>query len=166
MCPVASGNVGGFAHILGSIRPLQTRKHTASRILEAQELRPSLDLHASLRQAIDQQTLVLVLGKDERVGKGTDSRAHLAEHAPCCLPAGHPKIHGDNLSSTLDDRVSETDLVVEFERPCLDRKRARRRSRLRCLVDDPQAHAHSRQPQAQYQARWSCANDEDVSVAY
>src|SRR5207245_551636 len=34
MCPVASRNVGRFAGLLGSIRPLQTRQHPTVRILE------------------------------------------------------------------------------------------------------------------------------------
>ncbi len=107
MRAVAPGNVGRLARLRCSIRPFQTRENTAVRLLEAQELRLALDLDAGLGQAIDQQTLVLVLGKDQRIRKRAETRAHLAEDRMCRLLAGHPEIRGDGLPSTLDDRVGD-----------------------------------------------------------
>ena len=60
----------------------------------------------------------------------------------------------------------EADLLVQLERACLHGERARRRARLRRLVDDPHADAQPRQPQRQHQARRSCADDENVSAVH
>jgi hypothetical protein len=84
---------------------------------------------------------VLVLGKNQRVRKRAEARAHVAEDGTCRLLAGHPEIRGDHSPSALDDRVSQVDLAVQLESPCLHGKRARRRPRFRRLVDDPHAHA-------------------------
>src|SRR5207248_6080797 len=110
-CSVAAGNVGRLARLHRSIRPLQTGEHTIRSILEAQELGLALDVDARLSQAIDQQTFVLVLRKDQRVRKRTEARAHFAEHRMCRLSAGHPQIGGENLPSTLDDWRGEADLA-------------------------------------------------------
>ena len=131
-------------------------------ILEAEQLRPALDLDADPGEAVDQQTLVLVLRKDQRVGERAEARAHLAENRVRHLLAGHPEIGGEDVPSTFDDRVSQADLPVQLERACLHGQRARRRPRLRRLVDDPYAHAQPRQPQGQHEARRPGADDEDV----
>src|SRR5580693_2830049 len=107
MCPVAPSNVGSLTRFRCSIRLFQAGENTTSRSLEAQELRQVLDVDATLGQAIGQQTFVFVLGKDQRVWKWADARAHVAEDCMCRLVAGHPEIHGYGLPPTLDDRVSE-----------------------------------------------------------
>ena len=147
MRAVASGNVGGLTFLCGSIRPCEAREHTTIRLRKAQQFRPALDRDAEFGQAIDQQALVLVLGKDQRVRKRAEACAHLAEDGARHLLAGHPEIRGEGLPSTLDDRVSEADLAVQLQRACLHGNRARRRPRLRRLVDDPHAHAQPRQPE-------------------
>jgi hypothetical protein len=62
----------------------------------------------------------------EVVGKEVaDACAHVAEDCMCRLLAGHPEMNGDGLPPTLDDRVSEANLAVQLERPCLHGNRAR-----------------------------------------
>src|SRR5580704_847761 len=136
MCPVAPSNVGSLTRLRCSIRPFQAGENATSRSLEAQELRLVLDVDASLGQAIDQQTFVFVLGKDQRVRKWADARAHVAEDCMSRLLACHPEIHGDGLPPMLDDRVSEADLAVQLERPRLHSNRARGCPRLCGLVYD------------------------------
>jgi hypothetical protein len=104
------------ARLLRSIRPLQTRNHTGVRFLEAHELRLAFDLNAGFAQTLDQQTLVLVLGKNQRVRERAEARAQFPEDCPRRLPAGHPEIRGNGPVSTLDDGVSKADLAVQLER--------------------------------------------------
>ena len=107
---------------------------------------------------------MLVLGKDQRIRKRAEASVHVAEHGACRLLAGHPEICRDDLASTLDDRVSEAELVVQFERARLHGNSARRCARFRCPIDDPHAHAQPRQPQCKHQAGRPCADDEDFRV--
>ena len=146
MGAVAPGNVGRLARLRGSIRPFQSREHMTGRLLEAEEFRPALDLDAEFGQAIDQQTLVLVLGKDQRVRERAEACAQVAEEHAGLVLAGHPEIRGDELPSTLDDRAGEAGLTVQLERARLHGNCARRRLRLRLLVHDPHAHTPPRQP--------------------
>src|SRR5258708_37661185 len=113
MRTIASRYVGCLARLLGSIRTLQAREHMTTHILEVQELRSSPDLDAGLGQAIDQQTLVLVLRKDQRVREGAQSRAHVGEDCACHILASHPEIGGHAFPSTLDDRMGAADLAVK-----------------------------------------------------
>ena len=162
MGSVAPGNVRRLARFHFPIRPLQTGEHTIRSILEAQKLRWALDPHAGVGQAIDQQTFVFVLRKDQRVRKGAEAGAHFAEYGMCRLPAGHPQIGGEDLSPALDDWRREADLAVELERPRLHGKSARGRPGFRSFVDDPHAHSQPGQPERQHQTRRPCADDEDV----
>ena len=123
-----------------------------------------LDLHAGLAQALNQQPLVFVLRKDERVGKWAEPCAHFAQHGMGRALAGNPEIRGDRLPPTLNHRIREPDLAVELERSRLNSQRARRRSWLCCLINNPYPYAQPRQPKGQHQARRSCADDEDVGI--
>ncbi len=109
---VAAGDEGGLARLGGSVRPLESREHTAVRFLERHELCLALDFDAGLGQAVDQQALVLVLRKDQHVRKRTDTRAHVAEGRARHLLAGRPEIDGSHLPSAGEDRVREADLTV------------------------------------------------------
>ena len=124
MRAVAPGHVGRRARLFGAIPPLQTRAHTIGRFLETQKLRLALDVDAGVRQAIDQQALVLVLRKDQRIGKRAEARAHFAENGVRRPLPGDPEIDGDHLPPALDDRLSETDLAVKLERPRVQDQRA------------------------------------------
>ena len=146
MRAIASGNVAGFALFRCIAWLFQPSDDTAVRNLEAQEFGLALDLHSSLRQAIDQQTFVLVLRINQRVRKRTQPRAHVAEDGACRRFSGHPQVYGRHLSPALDDRFGETDLLIQLERSCLHGKRARRGPRFRGLVDDPYARAQPPQP--------------------
>ena len=107
---------------------------------------------------------MLVLRKDQSIRERAEARTHSAEDGACNLLTGYPEIRGGDRPSALDDRVSEADLLVQFERACLHGKCARRGPRLRRLIDDPDTDAQPRQPQGQHQARRPCANNEDVGV--
>jgi hypothetical protein len=165
MCAIAAGDVGRFTRLGGSVCPRESGQHTTGRVLECHQLSLSLDVDVGLGQAIDQQTLVFVLGKDQRIRKRTDGGAHVAQDGVRHRLAGRPQIDGSHRPPTGDDGVSEADLAVQFERACLHRQGARRRSRFRRLVDDSHAQAQPGQPQGQHQARRSCPHDEDVGIA-
>ena len=77
----------------------RSRVHPARRLLERHELGSALHLDAGVAQAIDQQPFVLVLRKDQRVGKRTDAGAHVAEDRARATFAGRPEIDGDTFAS-------------------------------------------------------------------
>ena len=136
--------------------------HAVRRLIEADELALPFDLHTALGQPLDEQKLVLVLGEEEGIGIRTEPGADLAEDRARLSFAADPDIGGERLPSALDDGVGQSDLVIELEGTGVDRERARRRARRRCLVDDSHAHAEARQPQGQYEARRTGADDEHV----
>src|SRR5689334_9424616 len=76
---VAAGDEDGLYGLLRPIGPPQTRPHPCTLVLEANKFRGALDRDAHLREAIDQEALMLVLRKDERVGEGADALSHVAE---------------------------------------------------------------------------------------
>ena len=126
MCAIAAGNVGSLTRLLLSIRGLQMGNDSTSGVLKGGELCPSLDLNAGLSQALNQQTLVLVLRKDQRVGERTEPNAHFSKNCTSSSLAGDPEIRGNGLPSTLHHRFGKANLAVELERPCLNSERARR----------------------------------------
>jgi hypothetical protein len=128
-------------------------------ILELYELGTTFDLHTGFTQALHQQALVLVLRKDERVGKWAESRAHFTQYGMGRSLAGNPEIRGHGLTPPFNHRISKPDLAVELERSCLHSQSARGRSWFSRLVDDPHPHTQPRQPQGQDQACRSCAYD-------
>jgi hypothetical protein len=91
---------------------------------------------------------VLILRKDQRVWKRTDTRAHFAEDSARQPLAGRPEIDDGHLPSAGDDRISQADLSVQLAGACLHGQARATLSQLRGLVDDPYAHAQQRQPQA------------------
>ncbi len=128
MGAVASRHVGRLAGLLGTIGKFQAREYATGRLLEAQQLRPALDLYAGQGQTIDQQPLVLVLRKDQRVRERAEVAAHITKGRMSHPFARYPQIHGAGLASTVHGLVSQTNLTVELQRACLDGQRARGRS--------------------------------------
>ena len=98
------------------------------------------DLDAGLAQPIDQQPLVLVLRIDHDVRKWAETCSDVAESA-CArlLCRATQRLTRGQLPSTSHDLVREPICLYELERPRVDGERARRRSRLGGLVDDPNA---------------------------
>ena len=162
MTAVAAGKIAGLAPFLAAGRVAKPRPHAVRRLIEADELAQPVDLHTAFGQPIDQQSLVFVLGQEEDVGIRTEAGAHLPEDGARLSLAADPDIGRERLQSALDDGVRDSYLVVELEGTCVDRERARRRTRRRRLVDDSYAHAEARQPQGQYEARRTGADDEHV----
>jgi len=91
MRAVASGDESSRARFHSAIRASEPGNYTRGRILEAQQLRAALDRHARFGQPFDEQALVLVRGKEQRIGKRADAGTHVAERGPCRLPAGNPE---------------------------------------------------------------------------
>src|SRR5712692_1906861 len=116
MRAIAPRNVGRLARLRGSIRPFQARAYTTGCILEVQELGAALHLDAGRGQTIDQQALVLVLRKDQRIRERAEARAHSTEDSACHPLTGYPDIRCGDRPSALDDRVSKADLPVQLER--------------------------------------------------
>src|SRR6185437_3852573 len=137
-------------------------EYTGSCVFEALKLCLALDLNAQLGETIDQQGLMLVLGKNQRIRERAATRAHVAEDGTCSPLARHPKICREHLPSTLDDWIDEVHLTVQFERACLNGKSARRCPGSVRLVDDPDSYAEPGQPEGQDQARRPCADNKNV----
>ena len=163
---VAAGEVRGFTRVLAAVRILQTRDDTVAAVFESHELKGSLNFNAELTQTFDQQALVLVLRKNDHVGKRADAGAHIAEvHARGVTPLG-PEIDGGKPQSALDDRVGEADLPVELECSRMHNERARRRAGLGNFIDDAHANAASRKPQREDKAGGSGAGDQDIGIGH
>jgi hypothetical protein len=166
MSTIAPGEVGGLAHFDRAVQPFQPSVHPPIGIIEASELNRPLDVNADLAEALHQQSLVLVLRKNQRIRKRAKTFAHVPEDDVGRLLARHPEIRGRHLSAAFGNGVREAELTIQFERSCLHGQRARGRSRLRRLVDDADARAQARQPQGQHQARRAGADDEDIGVRH
>ena len=69
MRTVAAGEIGRFADLLRAVSPLERRSHAFALLIETDQLRPALDLHAQGVQPFDQQSLVGVLREDQREGE-------------------------------------------------------------------------------------------------
>ena len=163
---VAAGEVRGFTRVLAAVRILQTRDDTVAAVFESHELKGSLNFNAELTQTFDQQALVLVLRKNDHVGKRADAGAHIAEvHARGVTPLG-PEIGGGKPQSALDDRVGEADLPVELERSRMHNERARRGAGLGDLIENADAYAAVGEPQREHKAGRSGASDQDIGVGH
>ena len=93
MRAVAARNIGGLAR-LGRLHPPACRRAStppAASSKSTSSVWRSTSTPAC-GQAIDQQALVLVLRKDQRVGERAEARAHVAEDGARHLLAGHPEI--------------------------------------------------------------------------
>ena len=130
---IAFADEGGLASFHGSVRPFQTREHTTGRLLEAEERRRALDVDAGLGQTVDQQTFVLVLRKDQRVGNGLRPAPMSPKTARATFLPATQSFAAAAFNPLFDDGVSEADLVIELQRPCLHGDGARRRPRLRVV---------------------------------
>ena len=136
--------------------------HSRRHLLECHEFRSAFNLDAGCSEAIDQQPFMLVLRVDQRIRKRTQIFAHIPEDHVRDTLTGLPEIDTGHFPAAGDDRVCQAKLAIQLERACLDRERARRRARLRGLVDDPDADSQASQPQRQHQARRPCSDDENV----
>ena len=103
---------------------------------EADQLGPPLDRDAEGLQPLDQQPLVLVLGKDlqERVGRQAGPHGR-QRNLGLRLPPD-PEIDCRNLVALGDHGIRKIELPVEFKRARLYRERPRGRAWLGGLVDD------------------------------
>src|SRR2546422_848131 len=80
----------------------QSRAHAIAVLLDANERHGALDAHAGLPQPVDQQPLVLVLGKDDGVGKRTEPDAAVAEERARHAPGADPEVHRHDPDAALD----------------------------------------------------------------
>src|SRR4051794_183717 len=97
MCSVAAGEIGRFAHLLGTIRSLEARRYSVPRVLKADQFDPALDLDPAQTKALDQEALVLILRENQRVRERAQPLSHLTERGPPSLSTTYPKICGGEL---------------------------------------------------------------------
>ncbi len=116
--------IGGVARLDSSVGTLEVRAHACRSLLKVAQHRPAFDRDTGLAKALDQETLVLILLKDVCVRERTETNTHLTEDGARGPAAGYPQIHGENFSPTVNDRVGQTDLTIELQRPRLHRDRA------------------------------------------
>ena len=146
--------------------PSQPSPHAIAAVFETQELHAALDAHAGLAQPLDQEALVLVLGKDDRVRERAEAHAAIAEDRTREPHPSEPEVHRDDADPTLDHRRGEAQRPVQLERPGLHGQRARGGARLRHLVDDANAHAQAREGERKHQPRGPRADDQDRARAF
>ena len=114
---------------------------------------------------IDQQPLVLVLRKDQRIRKWTDTCAHVAEDRARDLLAGRPEIDGEHLAVRVDHRVREcrsdgTTRASAPARPARATSFPAAAVLSTILTRTPSRVSHS----ARHQTGRSCADDQDLGV--
>jgi hypothetical protein len=91
---VAAGDERDFADVDTVACALKPRDDAIVAFLESDEFRLPLDLYSSVAQPIDQQLLVLVLRKNERIGIRADASAHRSDHQSRNLAPRDPQIRG------------------------------------------------------------------------
>ena len=133
---------------------------------EADQFRSPLDRNAHRRQPVDQQALVLVLGKDPQRGVRGQADADLLEGNASLAPAARPKVDRGNLMGSCDDVVGEIELTVKLERAGLNGERSRSRARFAGLVHDPHFCAELCQPEGQDEAGWAGADHQNVATRH
>ena len=164
MSAVAAGDVGRFAGLRSAVSVLQFCDDAIASLDKPGQLDRPLDEHARVFQTIDEQLLVLILRKDERIRVWADAAAHVAEPEVGNFPAGDPQVCRADLASAREHGVRESDLVIELERPRLHRDGARGGRRLRVRVDDAKVHPQPLQPEGEDQAGRTGADDEHVRL--
>src|SRR2546423_5993235 len=130
--------------------PSQCSRHSSVGLRETQELSFPLNAQAELAEFLDQQSLVSVLWKDEREGVGRQTFSCALQRDAGGAMAFHPQIQVLYLDAAGNDRVVDSNLVIELECPCLHRQRPRCCAWLRGLVDDPHFDAELSQPESEH----------------
>ena len=163
---VAPRDVGCLANFFGAVRQPKRCPHTVALFREAEQLRAPLHLDAGGAQSFDQQTLMSVLRKDQREAVGTEPLANALERYARGARAVHPEVEIGNLHSAGNDRVRQSDLVIELQRTRLDGEGTRCRARFGSLVDDPYGDAESRQPQREDESGRTSSDNQDERVIH
>src|ERR1700722_1779714 len=109
---VATSEIACIAVFCAPIGPLQARAYLSAHLFEIQELRAALDLDTQSGQPGNQESLVFVLGKDQRVREWADVRAQLAEGYMRAFLACNPKVHGHGPATLFDDGLCQIKLPV------------------------------------------------------
>jgi hypothetical protein len=131
-------------------------------LIEIEKLSVAFDFDADVFKAFYEQALVLVLGKDQCVGIGTDTRAHRAKRSPCFWFSFDPNIDRSDLPTPFNDSVAEPQLPVKLESPGLHSQGARRSAGFGSLVYNPNSDPSPGQPKRQHESRWPSADDQDL----
>ena len=90
MCSVAAGEIGRFAHLLGTIRSLEARRYSVPRILKPDQFDPALDLDPAHAKVLDQKALVFILREYQRVRIRAQPLSHLTERGTPSLSPAYP----------------------------------------------------------------------------
>src|SRR6185437_15757577 len=143
---------GGVARLVGSILAHELRLDVVAAIVERAQRAWTLDIDAAAAQAVDEQALVLVLGKNDHVRKRTGAGADRADVDPRGVPALDPQIHRVEANAAIDDVVGDAELPIELERARMNDQCPRRRARSGGLVDNAYARAASGEPESERQA--------------
>jgi hypothetical protein len=92
MSAVTAGDERSRARVQAAVCALDPRHDMIAALLEPDEFRLALDRDAGASETIEQQSLVLLLRKDERVRLRADAGAHLAKHEARNRAARDPQI--------------------------------------------------------------------------
>jgi hypothetical protein len=162
---IASGEISGRAGFGRAVGTFEVRDDAIAFFFEREELGLALDVEAKLGELGDEEMLVFVLGKNQRVRIRTKASSEFAEDRAGGVVAGDPEIHGDGLMTAGDDGVGEAELAIKFEGARLHGESARRGAGFRGFVDEAHAHAEAREPEGQDEAGGTGADHEDVGIA-
>ena len=135
-------------------------------ILESHQFGRTLNVDAGALEVIDQQALVLILRKDEKVRKWGESGPNRSDVGSRDVPAVDPEVHRVERDGARDDVVGDPQLAIELQGAGMDHQRSRRGSRLGDLVDDPDGDAAPRQPEREHEAGWTRADDKHLWIGH
>ena len=146
----------------GPARTAEARRHASAFLFEVEKLGRPLDLDSQGGEAPAEQTLVLVLGKHEGVGKWAEPRAAGAEFGAPLVLALCPYVDRREREPVRDDVLRQVELTIELEGACRDGDGARRLPWLGRLVDDPDRDPQAHQPKGEHEPGGTGADDEDL----
>src|SRR4051794_20343339 len=136
MCTIAAGDVSRRNRFFIAIGASEPGHYAIALFMEVNELDGPLDVDAELLEPADEQSLMLILWKNDHVGERAQPLAQHAELHVANLLAFCPQIRGHELAAVSHDVVSDAGLPVELQRARVDHERPRSGAWFRDLVDD------------------------------
>ena len=165
---VAASEEGAAAGLLGAVSEAEEGGDggagVSGRFGEGEEFGGAFDRDAECGEMPDEERFVFVLWVDEDEGEWAEAAAEVAEKSVRDLAAGDPEVGGGDTMASVDELVSEAELLVELERAGLHGEGARVSSGIGILVNDADADAEAREPEREYEAGGAGAGDEDLGV--
>jgi len=161
MRSIATCDVSRIADFLIAVGFFQRRSYPAIVLGNCDELSWTLNMNSERSETIGEQTFVFILRIDQEERIRSLSFAEFVEEEMCGSFSAGPEISAGNFAARGDDRVCETDLLVELECASCECNRARSRSRSIDFVDDSNRDAEFGEPQSEHEPSGARADDQN-----